>query len=94
MEDNRAGGIRHGLCAKTLVPLLYDHAFILEGDHKNLSFIHQGSSPKVVRWQLFTQSLSFVYRHIPGEENVFPDRLSSRSSMKITRSLRLYTVLL
>jgi acetyl-CoA carboxylase carboxyl transferase subunit beta len=43
------------------------------------SVFYKKSSPKVVRWLLFTQSLSFIYRHIPGESNVFPDRLSRQN---------------
>ena len=57
-------------------PILFGHPFVLERDHKNLSFLHQGSSPKVERWWMFAQSLAFTYRYIAGPENVFPDRLS------------------
>ena len=35
-----------------------------------------GSSPKVVRWGLFMQGLDYVYNHIAGLDNFFPDRLS------------------
>ena len=57
-------------------PLLWGIMFVIDGDHKNLSYIHQGSSSKVVRWGLFLQSLSFAYNHIEGISNVFPDALS------------------
>ncbi len=29
--------------------LLWGQCFLVEGDHKNLQYIHQGSSPKVIR---------------------------------------------
>jgi hypothetical protein len=35
--------------------ILWGQRFVVEGDHLNLSYIHQGSSPKVVRWGLFLQ---------------------------------------
>ena len=61
---------------RTWYGLLWGQRFVVEGDHLNLSYIHQGSSPKVVRWDLFLQGFSYFYRHIPGETNVIPDRLS------------------
>jgi hypothetical protein len=57
-------------------PLLVGVRFVLDGDHRNLAFIHGGSSPKVVRWSLFMQGLDYVYNHIAGVDNFFPDRLS------------------
>ena len=50
--------------------------FVIDGDHKNLSYIHQESSSKVVRWGLFLQTLSYAYNAIDGISNVFPDVLS------------------
>jgi len=57
-------------------PLLWGTMFVIDGDHKNLSYIHQGSSSKVVRWGLFLQTLSYAYNAIDGISNVFPDVLS------------------
>ena len=45
-------------------------------NHKNLCYIHLGSSSKVVRWGLFLQTLSYAYNAIDGISNVFPDVLS------------------
>jgi len=58
--------------------ILWGQCFMVEGDHKNLQYIHQGSSPKVIRWSMFLQSLSFWYKHISGEENWWADALSRR----------------
>ena len=58
------------------LPLLSGIRFVLDGDHKNLQYIHGGSSPKVIRWGLFMQSLDCFYNHIAGIDNFFPDRLS------------------
>ena len=57
-------------------PLLEGVRFVIDGDHRNLAYVHGGSSPKVVRWGLFMQSLSYMYNHIAGLDNLFPDRLS------------------
>jgi hypothetical protein len=61
---------------KYWLPLLWGTTFVIDGDHKNLSYIHQGSSSKVVRWGLFLQTLSYAYNAIDGISNVFPDVLS------------------
>ena len=58
------------------LPLLSGIRFVLDGDHKNLQYIHGGTSPKVIRWGLFMQSLDCFYNHIAGIDNFFPDRLS------------------
>ena len=57
-------------------PLLEGIRFVIDGDHRNLAYVHGGSSPKVIRWGLFMQSLSYMYNHIAGIDNLFPDRLS------------------
>ena len=57
-------------------PLLEGIRFVIDGDHRNLAYVHGGTSPKVVRWGLFMQSLSYMYNHIAGVDNLFPDRLS------------------
>jgi hypothetical protein len=33
--------------------LLWGQVFVVDGDHKNLAYIHKGSSPKIVRWNMF-----------------------------------------
>jgi hypothetical protein len=58
------------------LPLRLGVRFVIDGDHRNLAFIHNGSSPKVVRWSLFLQGLDFFYNHVAGIDNFFPDRLS------------------
>ena len=58
------------------LPLLEGARFVLDGDHRNLAYVHGGSSPKVVRWGLFLQGLDYVYNHVAGLDNFFPDRLS------------------
>ena len=58
------------------LPLLEGARFVLDGDHRNLAYVHGGSSPKVVRWGLFLQGLDDVYNHVAGLDNFFPDRLS------------------
>jgi transposase InsO family protein len=57
-------------------PLLEGIRFVIDGDHRNLAYVHGGTSPKVIRWGLFMQSLSYMYNHIAGVDNLFPDRLS------------------
>ncbi len=57
-------------------PLLIGIRFFLDGDHKNLKYIHGSLSLKVIRWGLSMQCLDCFYNHIAGTYNFFPDRLS------------------
>ncbi|GFO46873.1 retrovirus-related pol polyprotein from transposon 17.6 [Plakobranchus ocellatus] len=57
--------------------LAFNH-FILQTDHKPLSFL-RADSPKnarLMRWALALQEFSFQVVHIPGSENVHADVLS------------------
>ena len=65
--------------------ILYGHHFQLETDHRNLTYIHAGSSPKVTRWLLLLQEFMYAIKHVPGEDNVWPD-LFSRYPLTTPRS--------
>ncbi|MFN9909310.1 MAG: Ty3/Gypsy family RNase HI domain-containing protein, partial [bacterium] len=56
--------------------LLWGHNFLVETDHRNLTFIHSGTSSKLTRWSLLLQSMSFAISYLPGEQNVTADALS------------------
>lgn len=56
--------------------VLWGHPFLIETDHRNLTFIHSGTSAKVVRWSLLLQSMSYAISFTPGEENYLADELS------------------
>lgn len=57
--------------------------FIVETDHKNLVFINQSTTAKVIRWRLQMQEFSFDVHHIAGVANVTADALS-RLHPKVT----------
>ena len=56
--------------------VLWGHYFLVETDHRNLTFIHSGTSAKVIRWSLAVQQFCFAISFIPGEQNVVADTLS------------------
>ncbi len=56
--------------------LLRDVKFVVETDHKNLTFRTTAKSAKVRRWQLALQEFDFEYIHIKGEDNVVADAFS------------------
>ena len=56
--------------------ILYGQYFLVETDHRNLTFVHAGTSAKVTRWSLALQQFSFGISFIPGEKNVIADALS------------------
>lgn len=66
--------------------VLYGHHFVIETDHRNLVYIHSGSSAKVTRWSLLLQSLCYAVSHIPGALNVIADALS-RTPARIGHAL-------
>ncbi|GFO17450.1 hypothetical protein PoB_004395500 [Plakobranchus ocellatus] len=57
--------------------LIFKH-FILQTDHKPLSYLRAGSpkNARLMRWALALQESSFHVVHIPGSENVHADVLS------------------
>ena len=61
---------------KKLEYLLRDTHFILQTDHKNLIYINDTASPKIIRWKLAIQEYDFDIEHIPGKSNIVADNLS------------------
>jgi RNase H-like domain found in reverse transcriptase len=55
---------------------LSDRKFTILTDHKNLTFIKQGSNPMVVRWHLALQELDFTLEYGKGVENTIADAMS------------------
>jgi hypothetical protein len=66
--------------------ILYGHHFVIETDHRNLIYIHSGTSAKVTRWSLLMQSMCYAISHISGVSNVIADALS-RTPARIGYSL-------
>ena len=56
--------------------LLRDVHFTLQTDHKNLIYINDTASPKVVRWKLAIQEYNFDIEHIAGVTNTVADSFS------------------
>jgi hypothetical protein len=56
--------------------ILFGQPFILETDHRNLTYIHGGTSPKVMRWALALQNFRFNLVHVPGATQFVADALS------------------
>ena len=72
---------------RKLKPLLRDIHFTLRTDHKNLTFINDHESAKVMRWKLDLIGYDFDIEHIPGVTNIVADffsrlRLLQEGSMK------------
>jgi hypothetical protein len=63
-------------CCTALDKQLRDRKFTILTDHKNLTFIKQGSKPMVVRWHLALQGLDFTLEYVKGVENTIADAMS------------------
>ena len=69
---------RYSTIEKTKIQNLYGKQFILQTDHKLLSYAHvnKGSNSRVLRWALFLQNFKFGVEYIKGVDNVTADYLS------------------
>ena len=56
--------------------LIRDVHFVLQTDHKNLTYINYGNSAKIIRWKLHIQEFDFDVEHIAGEKNDVADAFS------------------
>ncbi len=56
--------------------VLRDIKFTLRTDHRNLLYINEKASPKVLRWKIDIQQFNFDVEHIPGPDNVVADLYS------------------
>eukprot|EP00762_Andalucia_godoyi_P005049 ANDGO_01498.mRNA.1 Retrovirus-related Pol polyprotein from transposon 412 len=63
-------------CITELSHFLLGHRFVVETDHRNLVYLHQSQTPKLVRWRLRLQEYDFSIVHIAGESNCVSDALS------------------
>ena len=77
---------------KTFHQYVYGRHFILETDHKPLTFIFgskkglpQMTAARIQRWAVFLSALDFENRHIKGTSNIVADSLSR--AVKITKSM-------
>jgi len=66
--------------------VLWGHHFVIETDHRNLTFIHSGTSAKVSRWSLLLQGFSYSISFLAGELNVVADTLS-RAPARMARGV-------
>lgn len=64
---------------------LLGRKFTLESDHKNLLYIKEHSSAKVIRWRMYMQQFNFDFVHIPGKENVIADGFSRLLTMYLNK---------
>ena len=67
---------------KTWHHLLSGRQFIIETDHKNLLYINDTASPKVIRWKMSMMDLDFNLRHIAGVKNTIADDCSRMCAMQ------------
>ena len=56
--------------------LIRDVPFTLQTDHKNLIYINEAQSQKVMRWKIAIQEYMFDIEHIPGVKNIVADGFS------------------
>jgi len=70
---------------KKLKPLIRDLKFTLRTDHKNLTYINNHASEKVMRWKLELQQYDFDIEHIAGVKNEVADSFSRLVSLQPSR---------
>ena len=50
--------------------------FVLQTDHKNLTFVNEDTSAKIKRWKMFLLEFMCDIEHIPGKTNIIADGFS------------------
>lgn len=65
--------------------LIRDIPFVLQTDHRNLTFINSAGSPRVLRWKLAIQEYDFQLEYIEGESNQIADHFSRDLAAKYER---------
>ena len=66
--------------------LLRDVKFTIKTDHRNLLYLNNEASPKVLRWKWDIQQYNFDVLHIAGEHNVAADLFSRLCGIHPTAS--------
>jgi hypothetical protein len=66
--------------------------FIIQTDHKNLTFISKSNTPKVIRWRLQLQEFDFTIDHFPGDMNVVADAISRLHDRQTVLSMQTQVV--
>ena len=69
-------------CVMKLDHYLKGRFFTIETDHRNLVYMANSLTPKVIRWRLRLLEFDFDVEHIAGEDNVVADALSRCLSTK------------
>ena len=63
-------------CCTTLDYLLRDRKFVIETDHRNLTYLQKNNNSMVIRWNIAIQELDYTVRFIPGSQNTIADSMS------------------
>jgi len=63
-------------CIMVLSCHLLGHPFIVETDHRNLTFIMKASEGRVYRWKIALQPYDYTVNHVAGIDNPVADGLS------------------
>ena len=80
VPEREAYGIYEGV--KKFDYLVRDRKFTIHTDHRNLTYIRDSGSPKVIRWKLELQEHDFIVVHVPGKDNEVADYLSRNPEAK------------
>jgi len=66
---------------KQLGPYLLGKLFTVRTDHKKLVYLSNSSIPKLVRWRVILLEYRFVIEHIPSNQNIVADGLTSVNTL-------------
>ena len=66
---------------KNLSYFLILRKFIILTDHKNLLFLKEMTSPKIVRYRIFMSEFQYELRYVKGSDNIVADAFSRLATM-------------
>jgi RNase H-like domain found in reverse transcriptase/Integrase zinc binding domain len=63
-------------CSSQLDYLLGDRKFIIQTDHRNLTYMQKNTNSMVIRWYIALQELDYKVEYIKGADNEMADAMS------------------
>jgi RNase H-like domain found in reverse transcriptase len=63
-------------CCTTLDYLLRDRKFVIQTDHRKLTYLRKNTNSMVIRWDIALQELDYTVDFLSGSKNVIADSMS------------------
>lgn len=80
-------------CCTQLDYLLRDRKFIIQTDHRNLTYMQKNTNSMVIRWDIALQELDYAVEYIKGADNEIADAMSRLCINRIAEPVQLLSAI-